>query len=247
MMGTIFRPSPGRIKWGLGLTALFTLLLVACGESDTLTSAPTQPSPTPTHISATSSETPEPNSTSTSRPTEPGPTPTPKAVVDKQRTVGQVEGVTFVVGAISEATFTVEEKLAYLPLPGDAVVRTTALSGEVHLDGRPSVVEINLHQLESDQSRRDSYIRGRMFPNDPIATFTLDDPRPLPDGFTEGEVVTTHITGQLTIRGVQVPIIFDVEARDDGDVIFILGRTSFIWADFGMSAPSFGSFVSVTD
>lgn len=156
-------------------------------------------------------------------------------------------GITFLVGEGSEATFTVEEKLSSLPLPNDAVVRTDALSGEVHLDGRPSVIDINLHQLESDQSRRDAYIRGSMFPNDPIATFTLEDARPLPQGFTAGETVTARVTGQLDIRGVQVPVTFDIEARDDGDVIFILGRTSFVWADFGMTAPSIGRFVQVTD
>ena len=154
--------------------------------------------------------------------------------------------MTFVIGEGSQATFTVEEKLARLPLPNDAVVSTTGLTGEVHFDGRPSVIEIDLHQLESDQPRRDQYIRERMFPNHPIAVFTLDDAGPLPDGFTDGEEVTTQITGQLDIRGVQAPVSFDVEARDDGDVVYLLGRTSFVWDEFGMTAPNLG-FVVVTD
>ena len=86
-----------------------------------------------------------------------------------------------------------------------------------------------------------------MFPNDPIATFTLPDTRPLPTGFSDGEEVSTEIIGQLEIKGVQAPVIFQVEARDDGDVVHILGRTSFVWSDFGMTAPTVGSFVSVTD
>ena len=154
--------------------------------------------------------------------------------------------MTFIVGEGSQATFTVEEKLAQLPLPNDAVVRTYGLTGEVHFDGRPSIIQIDLHQFQSDQPRRDSYIRDRMFPDHPIAIFTLDDAGPLPEGFTEGEEVTTRITGQLEVRGVQAPVSFDVEARDDGDVIFIVGRTSFVWSDFGMTAPNL-SFVQVTD
>ena len=47
-----------------------------------------------------------------------------------------------------------EEQLVRLPLPNDAVMRTTALSGEVQLDGRPSVIEIDLQQLSSDQEFR---------------------------------------------------------------------------------------------
>ena len=36
-------------------------------------------------------------------------------------------------------------------------------------------------------------------------------------------------------------------SRDDGDVLFVLGRTSFVWSDFGMTAPNIGGFVRVTD
>jgi hypothetical protein len=158
-----------------------------------------------------------------------------------------VEGVTFEVGEGSEATFSVREQLARLPLPSDAVVRTTALSGELHLDGRPSVFEIDLHQLSSDQSRRDQYIRQRMFPRDPVAVFTVDDVGPLPPGFTEGDTVSATIAGRLAVRGAEFPISFEVEARDDGDVIFILGRTSFVWADLEIRPPNIGGIVQVED
>ena len=178
---------------------------------------------------------------------EPAPAATPVPGPIGEREIGQVEGVTFVIGEGSEATFTVEEKLARLPLPNDAVVRTGAITGEVHLDGRPSVIQIDLHQLESDQPRRDQYIRRRMFPNDPIATFTVDDVLPLPPGFTDGEVVNAQVAGTLDIRGIQAPVAFEVEARDDGDVVFLLGRTSFVWADFQMTAPNIGGFVQVTE
>jgi hypothetical protein len=158
-----------------------------------------------------------------------------------------VEGVTFTVGEGSEATFTVREKLARLPLPNDAVVRTTALSGELHLDGRPSVFEIDLHQLSSDQSRRDSYIRRTMFPGDPVAVFTVDDIGSLPSGFTDGDAVSATIGGKLAIRGAEFAVSFDVEARDDGDVIFIVGRTSFVWADLDIRPPNIGGIVQVED
>ena len=155
--------------------------------------------------------------------------------------------MTFIVGEGSEATFTVEEKLRRLPLPSDAVVRTNNLGGEIHFDGRPSVIEIDLHQLRSDQALRDRYIRDRMFRQYPVAVFSLENIGILPRGFIDGEEVTTKVKGLLDIRGVQVPITFDIEARDDGDVIFILGRTSFEWADFGMTAPVIAGFVQVTD
>ena len=213
---------------------ILLLLFAACGsveiDIERTTSTP-GPDPTPTSAPA-SAKTPAAS-------TERGDSQAP--------TRGSYKGLTYVVGEGSKATFTVEEKLASLPLPNDAVVHTTALSGDVNLDGRRSLIKIDLHKLESDQSRRDRYIRERMFPNDPIAVFTLPTSLPLPEGFAEGEEVTTEITGELEIKGVTAPVTFQIEARDDGDVIYIIGRTSFVWEDFGMTAPRVGSFVQVTD
>ena len=248
-MGMALLGSQCRILLLAGLAALGIVLLAGCGTSDgpeataepATATAETAPADTP-------APTEEAQPVDTPTPTkEPGgeATSTPEAL--EPRETGQVDGVTFTVGQGSEATFTVEEKFARVTLPNDAVMRTTALSGDVHLDGRPSVIEIDLHRLSSDQSRRDGYVRSRMFPNDPIATFTLDDATPLPDGFTEGEPVTAQVTGQLDIRGVRAPVTFDVEARDDGDVIFILGRTTFVWDDFQIPPPNIAGFVQVVD
>ena len=230
------RPSPRLAGLSL-IPALIVLLLLfaACGsvsvEFETTTSTP----------EPTSTTTPEPTATPEQVDTA---TPTPS---DDPPGLGNYEGFSYHVGVGSEATFTVEEKLASLPLPNDAVVRTTALTGQVHFDGRTSVIEIDLHAMESDQPRRDRYIRERMFPNDPVARFTLPDATPLPAGFSDGEEATTEITGTLETRGVEAPVTFQVEARDDGDVVHILGRTTFVWSDFDIPVPNVGTFVRVTD
>ena len=142
---------------------------------------------------------------------------------------------------------TVGEQLTRLPLPNDAVLRTNALTGEVFLDGRPSSISIDIHQLSSDQRLRDNWIRTRMFPQDRIATFILNDATPLPDGFTDGDAVTFTVSGLLEIRGLSIPLVFEMEARDDGDVLFILGKTTFEWSDIGMEAPNNRVTISVDD
>ena len=38
-----------------------------------------------------------------------------------------------------------------------------------------------------------------------------------------------------------------MEARDDGEVIFILGRTTFVWDDFQIPPPNIAGFVEVVD
>ena len=155
--------------------------------------------------------------------------------------------MTFVVSEGSEATFTVTEQLANLPLPIEAVMRTTGLSGEVYLDGRPSTILLDLHSMSSDSEFRDRYVRSRMFGGYDVATFTVEAPDPLPDGFASGSEITTQATGTLDIRDVQVPITFEIQARDDGNALFILGRTTFTWDQLSITKPTARSVVSLED
>ena len=126
-------------------------------------------------------------------------------------------------------------------------MRTTALSGIVRLDGGPTEVEIDLHSLSSDQDNRDRYVRSRMFRGYPTATFRVPSVSELPEGFTEGEAVETQVEGSLEIRDITVPLVFDVEARDDGDRVVILGRTTFTWQDLDITPPVVGPVTSIED
>lgn len=157
------------------------------------------------------------------------------------------DGRAFTVGDGSEATFTVNEKLAWLDLPNDAVMRTESLSGTVYLDGRPSVIDIDLHSLTSDANRRDRYVRERMFPDNPIATFTVNDLGDLPNPLPPGEVITREVTGELAVRGVVKPITFAVEARRDPDALFILGSATFTWDELEIPPPNIPGRIQVKD
>ena len=199
--------------------------------------------PEPAAAPASEPAAPEPTlPSSAAEPTEPA-----EPAVQEMPAPGQVENVVFVIGEGSEATFTVNEKLARLELPNDAVMRTGDLSGNVYLDGQTSVIEINLHSLTSDQSRRDGYVRDRMFPNDPVATFTVPDLGSLPEPIAVGEPITRQVEGQLSIRGITKPITFEVEARLDPEALFILGRTSFTWDELEIPPPNIPSRIQVKD
>ena len=176
----------------------------------------------------------------TSAPAEPA-----ELAVQEMPAPGQVENVVFVIGEGSEATFTVNEKLARLELPNDAVMRTSDLSGKVYLDGQTSVIEINLHSLTSDQSRRDGYVRDRMFPSNPVAVFTVPDLGPLPEPIAVGESITRQVEGQLSIRGITKPVTFEVVARLDPEALFILGSTSFTWDELEIPPPNIPGRIQV--
>ena len=153
----------------------------------------------------------------------------------------------FVIGEGSKATFTVNETLAWLDLPIDAVMQTSGLSGNIFLDGQPSRIDLDLHSMTSDSDRRDGYVRNRMFPNHRVATFTVTDLGDLPDPLPEGEVITREVPGELTILDVTKPIVFQVEARKDPGKLFVLGRTTFTWDELEIPPLNIPGRIQVKD
>ena len=228
------------------------------------TAAPTQPptaAPTPpAAAAATAAPAPAATNPPTAAPESPtppppvtSPPPPPAAATEPPPAAPESPAATdssrpaFIVGDGSQATFTVNEKLAWLDLPNDAVMRTESLSGTVYLDGRPSAVAIDLHSLTSDSDRRDNYVRRRMFPNHPTATFTVTDLGELPNPLPAGEVITREVAGELSVGGVVKPLTFAVEARRDPNALFILGRTSFTWQELEIPPPNIPGRIQVKD
>ena len=209
--------------------------------------APTRaPTATPRPVgspSATSPAAASPTPTATAPPTDP-----PASPAAFSRSAGEVDGVRFVVGPDSRATFSVDEELARVTVPNyQAVMRTDELSGEVRLDGGDSLITVGLQGMTSDEANRDRYVRSRMFPNQRTAEVAFGDLTPLPDGFADGDETTSEVTGTLRINGMEVPLTFEITARDDGDMVHVLGRSSFTWDDIGEPVPSARIVVSVGD
>ncbi len=161
---------------------------------------------------------------------------------------------TWNVTAGSVAGYRVREKLASLPAQSDAVGRTESVTGTVTLrsDGNRLVaeavnVEVDVSTLDSDEDRRDNRIRTSGLETDrfPTATFTTTEATPLPDGVAAGEDVKTEITGDLTIHGVTKRVTIPVEVRVTGSQGEVDGSLKFPFADFGMTPPNVGGFVTV--
>lgn len=260
----------------IALSLLLALAALACGGAAApapaqptaapaqATAAPTQPpTATPPQPPAAATAAPSPAATNpptaaapqspTATPPVTSPPPLPAAATEPPPSAPESPAAAdsgrpaFIVGDGSQATFTVNEKLAWLDLPNDAVMRTESLSGMVYLDGRPSVVEIDLHSLTSDADRRDNYVRRRMFPNHPTATFTVTDLGELPNPLPAGEVITQEVAGELSIAGVVKPLTFAVEARRDPNALFILGRTAFTWQELEIPPPNIPGRIQVKD
>jgi len=162
-----------------------------------------------------------------------------------------VAGMAFAVApGDSTVTYTVREKLSELPLPSDAVGRTSQVGGTIFLDGRPSTITIDVSTFQSDQSRRDNFIRtmrgGPQLGQYPQAQLTVES-LDLPAEYREGETVTRTVTGTMTLRGVTRPQSFAVEARMQDNVLQVHATTDFTWADYQMPPPNLRGFVQVED
>ena len=223
----------------------------ATGKSEPETRETIEPAPTmeptatnaPTEPAESSEPTPDPDATSAPEPTpapEDTPTPVPTEVPEETPAESGAGTESFLVGEGSQITFTVEEELNRTPVRFDAVISGSGLSGFANLDGSPSVIVLDLHSLESDQSFRDRYIRDRMFPSTQTATVTVDRLPDLPRSFFDGEETTGTLEGSLQIGENVTPLTFDVVARHDGSAINVLGRTTFTWEQLGLAKPVFG-------
>ena len=156
------------------------------------------------------------------------------------------EGVRrFVVAAgESSAKYVVEETLS--GLPATAVGITTDVTGEIYLtadglyDGLESSFKVDLSTLETDESRRDNYVRNNVLETDQYqyAEFVVESIDAFPAGYIEGEEASLTLTGMMTIKDVSLPISFTVLARQAGDTLTATADTEFLMSDFGIDPPS---------
>ena len=67
-------------------------------------------------------------------------------------------------------------------------MRTGAVTGEIDLSASTASLVIDLHTLESDATRRDNYIRTRLFPSQRETTIKFSDFPDIPESFANGDV-----------------------------------------------------------
>ena len=181
-----------------------------------------------------------------------GPTSSTSPSGDVHVTEDDLAGDWSVVAGDSFVGYRVREQLASLPAPDEAVGRTTAVQGSLHIAGtRIDAVTVmaDLTQLSSDEARRDARIHTDGLESDafPTATFELTSPISLGSTPAEGEEVDADATGQLTLHGVTNDVTFPVQARWTEGGIEVAGSLDIVFSDYQIQSPSFAGFVSVED
>ena len=62
-----------------------------------------------------------------------------------------------------------------------------------------------------------------------------------------GETFTRQVAGILNVNGIDFPLTFDLEVRNDGDVLNVLALTEFTWDQLQIRVPNVRNIVSVED
>jgi polyisoprenoid-binding protein YceI len=156
----------------------------------------------------------------------------------------------------NEARYRVREQLVGFDLPNDAVGKSSQVQGSILIgaDGKlvrdSSRFTIDLRTLESDQSRRDNFIRRNTIQTDsfPNAVFIPASAQGLPAVLPATGDLAFTLTGDLIIHGVTRSTTWQVKAkRIASGAVTGTATTDFKFADFGMTIPRVGRVVSVDD
>jgi polyisoprenoid-binding protein YceI len=148
--------------------------------------------------------------------------------------------------------YRVNEQLAFVNGPNQAVGRTKAVTGTMKVAGdtvETARIEADLTQLTSDEDRRDNAIRQRGLESERYPTGTLELAEPIPLGSTpaQGEEVRGSGKGRLTVHGVTREVDLSVTWRWSGSTIQVVGQLPVKMSDYQIQAPRFGPVVSIED
>jgi polyisoprenoid-binding protein YceI len=150
-----------------------------------------------------------------------------------------------IAGDKSQAKVTVNEKLANLPSPSDAVLTTNAIQGQLFLGADTKPIEgakimVDMRTLKSDKTQRDNFIRTNTLQADqfPLAEFVVTGVDGWTGPLTEGKSSTFKLLGNMTIHGVTKPVTFDTTATMQGGNVTGTATTTFKFQDFGMTPPN---------
>jgi polyisoprenoid-binding protein YceI len=178
-------------------------------------------------------------------------TPAKKAVAAKP-----VAPIRFVIGAAgNEARYRVREQLMGANLPNDAIGATKTITGTIlaYPDGRivkdSSKIIIHLDSLKSDKDRRDGFLRRRTLETEKFPTVELipTEIRGFNGKLPASGTASFQLLGDLVLKGVPHPTVWNVTARVEGQDITGSAATAFTFKDVGLDQPKVPVVLSVAD
>jgi polyisoprenoid-binding protein YceI len=120
----------------------------------------------------------------------------------------------------NEARYMVREQLAGINFPSDAIGRTARVEGTLFVTSTGEVVKdssrftIDMSSLTTDSDMRDNFVRRRTLQTAeyPLAVFVPAEIRNLKFPLPKAGKISFDLAGDLTVRGVTRPIVWQVNA-----------------------------------
>ena len=155
----------------------------------------------------------------------------------------------------NEARYRVREQLMGANLPNDAVGVTKTVTGTIlaYADGRivkdSSKIVIHLDSLKSDKDRRDGFLRRRTLETEKFPTVELipTEIRGFNGNLPASGTATFQLVGDLVLKGVPHPTVWNVTARAEGKDVVGSAATAFTFKDVGLDQPRVPVVLSVAD
>jgi len=155
----------------------------------------------------------------------------------------------------NEARYRIQERLAGMDLPYDAVGVTPNIKGEILLGangqivGDQSLIVVDVTKLKSDKGPRDTYVQRRLLEtaNYPTVEMVPTSVRGLPTPLPTTGSRTFVMVGNLTVRGVTRPTTWRVTANFQGNKVTGSASTSFTFDQFDIKQPRVPIVLSLAD
>jgi len=156
----------------------------------------------------------------------------------------------------TRARYKVQEQLAGISFPSEAVGTTESVTGAIIVNPDGSIAPqsklvIDLRTLTSDQSMRDGYVQGRTLETDKFPMLELVPkravglPAPLPAG---GQAQAGfQLVTDMTVHGVKKEVTWNVVATFANEMVSGRATTTVDFASFNMAKPSLARLLSVDD
>jgi polyisoprenoid-binding protein YceI len=153
------------------------------------------------------------------------------------------------------ARYRVRERLAGMELDNDAIGETPKVSGSISLDKNGKIVpgesgfSADISLLTSDQARRDNFVKRRVLMTDsfPTTTFKATEARGLPSPLPTSGEAKFQLVGEMTVKGVTRPAVWDIAGTIVGNQIKGSAKTRFTFKDFGLTQPKVPVVLSLAD
>lgn len=145
----------------------------------------------------------------------------------------------------NEARYRIMERLAANTIDNEVIGKTTAVTGMVTIkadgkvDSAGSKITIDLKTLTTDRSNRDRYVQRNTLHTEqfPTAVLTIVELKGLPAKLPTSGTLTLTLVGELTMHGVTKPTTWAVTATASATGLSGLAKTSFTFAEFGLTQP----------